>query len=90
MGDLQPRNVFLNANQQVKVGCILSWPGEISAYRKVVQEQDFGYLSPEDIERLKLGAMDNKNNTESEIFAIGLNLLSASSLQPMRDLYRIK
>jgi len=64
-GDLQPRNVFLNADQQVKVGCILSWPGEVSAYRKVMLEEDFGYLSPEDIERLKLGAMDNKNNTDS-------------------------
>jgi hypothetical protein len=47
-------------------------------------------LSPEDIERLKLGAMDNKNNTESEIFAIGLTMLSASSLQPMKDLYQIR
>ena len=60
IGDLQPRNIFLNANQQVKVGCKLSWPCQVSAYRKAVLEEGFGYLSPEDMVRLKLGAMDNK------------------------------
>jgi hypothetical protein len=53
-------------------------------------EEGFEYLSPEDVVRLKLGAMDNKNNSESETFAMGLTLLSASCLQPMKDLYRAK
>lgn len=38
IGDLQPRNIFLNPDQHVKVGCILSWPGQVSAYRKAVLE----------------------------------------------------
>ena len=38
VGDLQPRNIFLNAEQKVKVGCKLSWPCQVSAYRKVVLE----------------------------------------------------
>lgn len=90
IGDLQPRNIFLNASQQAKVANTLSWPGHISNYKSAVLEESFDYLSPEDIVRLKLGAMDNKNNTESEIFSMGLTLLSASCLQPMKDLYRIR
>ena len=38
LGDLQPRNVFLNANQQVKLGNVFSWPRFISGYRKAVTE----------------------------------------------------
>ena len=68
----------------------MSWPGQTSAYRKAILEEGFGYLAPEDITRLKLGAMDNKENTESEIFSIGLTMLSAGSLQPMKDLYSTK
>jgi len=65
VGDLQPRNIFVNASQQVKIGCILSWPGQVSAYRKAVLEEGIGYLAPEDMERLRLGAMDNRDNTEA-------------------------
>lgn len=43
--------------------CLTSWPSQLSNYRRAVLDQDYGYLAPEDIERLKLGAMDNKNNT---------------------------
>jgi hypothetical protein len=90
VGDLQPCNIFLNANHQAKVGCLLSWPGQTSAYRKAVMEEGFGYLAPEDLVRLKLGAMDNKENTEAEIFSMGLTMLSASVLQPMKDLYSVR
>ena len=38
IGDLQPRNIFLNAEQEVKVACKLSWPNQVSAYRKAVLE----------------------------------------------------
>jgi hypothetical protein len=27
VGDIQPKNVFLNSNQQAKIACLLSWPG---------------------------------------------------------------
>jgi hypothetical protein len=81
IGDIQPRNIFLNAQQQAKVASLLSWPGQVSAYRRAVLEEDLGYLAPEDMERLKLGAMDNKANVEAEVFSIGLTLLSASLLQ---------
>lgn len=69
---------------------MLSWPGQVSAYRKAVLEEGFGYLAPEDIDRLRLGAMDNKDNTEAEIFSMGLTMLSAASLQPMKDIYTVK
>lgn len=36
IGDLQPRNIFLNANQHAKIANPLSWPGHITAYRKAV------------------------------------------------------
>lgn len=47
----------------MKIACLLSWPGQVNNYRKVKMEEDWGYLAPEDMERLKLGAMDNKINT---------------------------
>lgn len=42
------------------------------------------------MERLRLGAMDNRDNTEAEIFSMGLTMLSASILQPMKDLYSVR
>lgn len=65
IGDVHPRNVFLNDVGEVKVACLRSWPGQVSNYRRAVLEEECGYLAPEDIERLKLGAMDNQINTES-------------------------
>jgi len=29
VGDIRPQNVFINANGQIKVGCLLSWPKEL-------------------------------------------------------------
>lgn len=41
VGNLQPRNIFLNANQQAKVANVLSWPGHISNYKSAVLEESF-------------------------------------------------
>lgn len=41
VGNLQPRNIFLNANQQAKVTNVLSWPGHISNYKSAVLEESF-------------------------------------------------
>jgi serine/threonine protein kinase len=90
LGDLQPGNIFLNAQQAVKVASLYSWPGQTTSYRRAILDEEPAYLAPEDVERLKLGAMDNKANSESEIFAIGMTLLSTALLQLNQDLYHIR
>lgn len=90
LGDLQPGNIFLNAEQAVKVASLYSWPGQTTSYRRAILDEEPAYLAPEDVERLKLGAMDNKGNSESEIFAIGMTLLSTALLQLNQDLYHIR
>ena len=47
-------------------------------------------MSPEDMEQLHLGALDNQANTESEIFAIGLLLLATSTQHTHQDLYKLR
>lgn len=90
VGDVQPRNIFLNETGEIKLASLRSWPGQVSNYRRAVLEEECGYLAPEDIERLKLGAMDNQINTESEAFAMGLVVMACASLQPQQDLYEMK
>lgn len=90
VGDIHPRNVFLNNSGAIKVASLRSWPGQVSNYRRAVLEEESGYLAPEDFERLRLGAMDNQVNANSEIFSIGLTLLNTASLQFQQELYNMK
>ena len=45
-GDLQPRNIFLNVDQTIRIASPLSWPSHISNFRSAVLEESFEYLSP--------------------------------------------
>ena len=38
IGDVHPKNVFLNNSGEIKVGCLRSWPGQVSNYRRAVLE----------------------------------------------------
>ena len=87
VGDVHPRSVFLNGQGEAKLACLSSWPGQVTAYRRVVLEEDWGYLAPEDMDRWKLGAMDNAVNPEAEVFAMGLVLLATSTHKDHQDIY---
>lgn len=38
VGDIQPRNIFLNETGEIKVASLRSWPGQVSNYRRAVLE----------------------------------------------------
>lgn len=51
MGDVRPRNIFLNEDGDIKVSNSLSWPLEISNVQKAMDKIPT-YLPPEDLERI--------------------------------------
>jgi len=38
IGDVHPRNVFLDNSGDIRVACLRSWPGQFSNYRRAVLE----------------------------------------------------
>lgn len=51
MGDIRPRNIFLNEDGEIKVSNSLSWPLETSNVQKAMDKINT-YLPPEDLERI--------------------------------------
>lgn len=79
VGDIRPENIFLNEEGKIKVSNLLSWPSEISNFQKAFDKK-ITYLSPEQIHTLQMGGIDEEQAEPSEIFSIGLTLLSACLL----------
>lgn len=65
MGDLRPRNIFLNNLEKVKVGNRFSWPHETTNYSKAIFDKEVTYLgNSKDIQllnKLKNSASDTIN-----------------------------
>ena len=49
-----------------------------------------GLLAPEDVSELQRGSLENDNNTQSEIFAIGATIISAGILNNFSSVYHYK
>lgn len=47
-------------------------------------------ISPEDMNKLELGGMDDLKNYQSEVFSIGMTILSAAMLCDFEDIYDLK
>jgi hypothetical protein len=47
-------------------------------------------VAPEELRQLEQGALENEHNSDSELFSIGLTLLSAGTLQDFTNNYDIK
>lgn len=54
LGDVRPRNVFVNDKRQVKVANSLSWPMENSNIQKALDKTNT-YIAPEDLARIQKG-----------------------------------
>ena len=54
IGDIRPRNVFVNDKRQVKVANSLSWPLENSNIQKAL-DKTHTYIAPDDLHRLARG-----------------------------------
>lgn len=89
VGDIRPQNVFLNAEGEARVSCLLSWPREHSNYNKAM-DNEVTYLAPEDMDRMEMGKLEDTGNFHSEVFSIGLSVLSAGMLQDFTGLYNIR
>jgi serine/threonine protein kinase len=81
VGDIKPQNVFINSEHRVKVVNLLTSSRQTSAFTKAKNYESIALLlAPEDFPELVRGAIDNKNNQQSEVFAIGATLLCAGLL----------
>jgi hypothetical protein len=89
IGDIRPSNVFINEYGDVRFSNLHSWPNEKVNYQKTFDAIKT-YLSPEDMDQLHLGAVDNKKNIYSELFSIGLTLVSVGILKDCTDIYDIE
>lgn len=54
LGDIRPKNIFLNEKGKIKVSNSLSWPMEITNIQKSFDKVPT-YLSPEDLGRIEKG-----------------------------------
>lgn len=48
LGNINPKNIFLNEKGSIKVSNPLSWPNHIDSYRNALLKE-LSYLSPEDM-----------------------------------------
>jgi len=51
LGDVRPRNIFLNEEGKIKVANSLSWPSEVSNIQKTM-DKIATYIAPEDLGRV--------------------------------------
>ncbi len=51
LGDVRPRNIFINQDARVKVATSLSWPLEVSNIQKMM-EKNAAYVAPEDLQKI--------------------------------------
>ncbi len=73
----------------MKVGSTLSYPNEQTNYKKAIDLEP-SLLAPEDVEKLALGATDNEENVNSELFSIGLTVIAAGILENPSSIYDFK
>lgn len=88
LGDVRPRNIFLNEDGDIKVSNSLSWPLETSNVQKAM-DKIATYLAPEDLDRISKNELFDASNEVGEAFSIGLSVLSAGTLSDFEDLYNL-
>lgn len=89
LGDVRPKNIFLNEKGSIKVSNSLSWPLENTNVQKAFDKTPT-YLSPEDLARIAKGEVVDAPSDESEAFSIGLTILSAGNLADYEGLYNFQ
>lgn len=89
LGDIRPKNIFLNEEGKIKVSSSLSWPLENTNIQKSF-DKVATYLAPEDLESIKKGETIDIPSNSSEAFSIGLTVLSAANLADYEGLYDLQ
>jgi serine/threonine protein kinase len=89
LGDIRPKNIFLNEQGKVKVANSISWPLENSNIQKSFDKTPT-YLAPEDLEKIAKGESVGIPSDPSEAFSIGLTVLSAGNLADYEGLYDLQ
>lgn len=92
LGDINPQNVFVNDEGHIRVANVYSWPHERCSYWKVLENDRYEntLLAPEDMNNWQTSHLDNDNNHQSEIYAIGATVMSAAILSDFRSVYNFK
>lgn len=92
LGDINPQNVFVNDEGHIRVANIYSWPHERFSYWKVLEndKHENTLLAPEDMNNWQTNHLDNDNNHQSELFAIGATIISAALLSDFKSVYDFK
>lgn len=89
LGDIRPKNIFLNEGGQIKASNSLSWPQEMSNIQKSFDKTPT-YLAPQDLDKLGKGVAQEAPSQVSEAFSIGLTILSCGNLAEYEQLYDLK
>lgn len=88
LGDIRPKNIFINEEGKIKVATKYSWPREIPNFEKTFFDKEKSYLSPEEMKEVEIGrAKSNSDPTLAESFSIGLTALDAILLENSEPLY---
>lgn len=58
MGDIRPRNIFLNREGEIKVSHSLAWPLEVTNLQKALDKIPT-YLAPEDLDKISKGELSD-------------------------------
>lgn len=93
LGDIKPENIFVNEDGKVRVASQFSWPDELPSFARALDLEKIAYnglLAPEDLGELQRGALENDDNSQSEIFAIGATIISAGILGNFSSVYNYK
>ena len=65
VGDIRPKNVFINYAGQVKVSTIYSWPNEATNVDKTSIDKVVTFLAPEEMEELNSGKVQTIINRQT-------------------------
>jgi serine/threonine protein kinase len=89
LGDIRPKNIFLNEEGKIKVANSLSWPLESTNIQKAFDKVPT-YLAPEDLASIAKGETIDIPSDPSEAFSIGLTVLSAGNLADYEGIYDLQ
>ena len=84
--------MFVNDDGHIRVANVYSWPHERTSYWKVLEndKHEHTLLAPEDMNSWQTSHLDNDNNHQSEIYAIGCTVLSSAILSDLKSVYNFK
>ena len=90
IGDVNPHNVVINDDGQIKVICTCSIPNQPDNFQRLVEDKNAKvYLAPEELneDSISKGQYPNVDPCKAEVFSIGLTILSSGILEDCFQVY---